>query len=252
MVIRAFWYMLVAVLLLPLAGLLYLSFVEQWVFPVIFEPDFSLRAWNDFFGQSEIWLKMIASLSLSTIVALVATILGMETSRRIALSNKRWLSLAYFPYLLAPIVLASMWQVFFIRLGLSGSWTGVAIGQFLFIYPYAILFMFGFWNKGVLQMGREAQTLGANLQQVYKEVWLPLAKPFLMVCAFQCFLISWFDYGLTQMLGIGKVQTFTIQTMRYIQESDYHLAAVSAILLTLPSLILLIWKGKLLTQRPYD
>ena len=112
--------------------------------------------------------------------------------------------------------------------------------------------MIGFWNSSLLQLGREAQTLGATSTEVYKEIWIPLARPMLTVCFLQCFLISWFDYGLTQMLGIGKVQTFTIQTMRFIQESDYHLAAVSAILLTLPSLILLIWKGNLLTQRPYD
>ena len=75
------------------------------------------------------------------------------------------------------------------------------------------------------------------------QVLLPLARPLLVTCLFQTFLIGWFDFGLTNFLSVGKVQTLTVQVFTYIREANSRLAAVAALLLILPPLLLL-WVNK--------
>lgn len=63
------------------------------------------------------------------------------------------------------------------------------------------------------------------------------------MCFFQAFLISWFEYGLTTLIGIGKVQTLTVKVFQYIGEANIFHAALASLLLALPPAGLL-WVNK--------
>ena len=56
------------------------------------------------------------------------------------------------------------------------------------------------------------------------------------------FLI-WVDlrdrYGITQLIGIGKVDTLTIRVMQFVREANPYLAAVTSCLMIAPPLLLL-------------
>jgi putative spermidine/putrescine transport system permease protein len=65
----------------------------------------------------------------------------------------------------------------------------------------------------------------------------------LLIAFFQSFLISWFEFGLTNYIGGGQVQTLTLRVYQYIGEANIHLAALSSLLLVIPPLILL-WLNK--------
>ena len=86
-------------------------------------------------------------------------------------------------------------------------------------------------------------TLGGNTWQTYTRVLLPMAKGALLVCFFQTFLISWFEYGLTRLIGVGKVQTLTLKVFQYVNEANIFYAALASILLAMPP-ILLLWINK--------
>jgi putative spermidine/putrescine transport system permease protein len=75
--------------------------------------------------------------------------------------------------------------------------------------------------------------------QTFGKVLLPLAKGMLIICFFQTFLLSWFEYGLTSIIGLGKIQTLTIKVFMYIKEANYFYGALSSCLLVLPPVILL-------------
>jgi putative spermidine/putrescine transport system permease protein len=75
---------------------------------------------------------------------------------------------------------------------------------------------------------------------------LPLAKSTLLLCFFQCFLISWFEYGLTHFIGAGKVKTLTVSVFSYVNEANPFLAALAGFLLILPSVLLLLANKKLI------
>jgi len=70
-------------------------------------------------------------------------------------------------------------------------------------------------------------------------VLIPMSKLALLICFFQTFLISWFEYGLSSVIGLGQVRTLTIAVYQYIGESNQFVAALASCLIALPPLLLL-------------
>jgi putative spermidine/putrescine transport system permease protein len=247
------WSLLGALFLLPLIGLVYLSVVEQWRYPALLsDARFTLRHWSSFWSNSSgLRAGLGLSLGLSGTVALSASMAGFWMAGRIARhAQRRWLfSLAYFPYLVAPVILGVLWQHWWARLGWSGTLWGVFLAQWLFVFPYAVLFFAGFWNEQFRKVLFQARSLGADRRRLWSDVVLPLGLPWLAVGLFQCFLLSWFEYGLTQLIGVGKVPTLTIRTVLFVQEANPHGAAVAGLLMAMPPLLLLLLNRSVFLRR---
>jgi putative spermidine/putrescine transport system permease protein len=236
-------------LILPIAALVYLSLVNRWEFPQLFGADFTLGNWADAVsGTSGLWESFFTSLGIAAFIGLISTAGGFVVSRAIMYHRRGQLllSMAYYPYLIAPVILGVMLQFYFIKLGISGTLVGVVTAQMLFIFPYAVLFFAGFWTPQTQAIEGQAKTLGAGQGQVLKGVLLPMAKEWLYICFFQCFMISWFEYGVTQYAGIGKVSTLTVRTMQYVKEANPHVAAVAACLMVLPLVAFLLLNRRFL------
>ncbi|MEZ4774488.1 MAG: ABC transporter permease [Bacteroidia bacterium] len=249
MVKRGLFLLTGLILLLPLVSLLYLTIVHQWTFPEIAGKGFYAGYWRDFFtGENNLYLSAGLSLFLAGSIAATATFLGFFISYYLS-RQPGILKLAYFPYLIAPVVFGTMLQYYFVRMNLTGTVRGVMIAQFLFIFPYSVLLFSTFWNDRVRQTAFQATTLGASPDQVFLSVLLPMARPWFFLCFAQCFLISWFEYGITQLIGVGKIETLTIKTMFFVKEANPHLAALSACLMVLPMVFLLVIQRNLFLAR---
>ncbi len=239
-------------ILLPLFAVLYLSLVEYWSFPVLFRADFTGRWWGDLLqGRNPLLYSLGLSLGLSAGISVLATVFGFLSSRFLLFGRGReaWVRLAFYPYLIAPVVLGFMLQFYFVRMGLTGTLAGVFLAQALFVMPYSVLLLSTFWTEEVRQLAAQAQSLGASSAQVNRTILLPMARPWILLCLVQCFLISWFEYGITQLIGLGKVETLTIQAMNYTREASPHLGALSACLMIFPVLLLLLINQRLLLKR---
>lgn len=232
--------------MLPFVLLLVLSVGRQWTFPAILPAAWSLENWGSVFAPGvHLGQSLWRSLALSMSIAAVATGLGFVTSRQIAYHPKkdRWLLLAYFPYAMAPVILAACLQYYFLLFGWSGKWAGVWLAQLCIAYPFGVIFFSGFWNQRMRSMEQLVTTLGGTTGQAFWRVLLPMSRGALLVCFFQTFLISWFEYGLTSLIGVGKVQTLTVNVFQYVQEANIFLAALAGCLLFLPPLALW-WMNK--------
>ncbi|GAB3818413.1 spermidine/putrescine ABC transporter permease PotC [Pontibacter rugosus] len=219
---------------------------QAWFYPGILPQRFTWDNWQQLLvGQSELQLGLLISLILGVGVAILATLSGFVISKEIARAKhkNRWLLLAYWPFVLSPVVLAVLVQRFFLLTGMSGEVIGVLLGQLILAFPFAVIFFQSFWSQQVLQLEQQSQTLGASAAYTLKKVLLPLAKPMLLICFFQTFLISWFEYGLTQFIGLGKVKTLTILVFKYINEANIFHAALASLLIMLPPALLL-WLNK--------
>ncbi len=224
---------------LPALLLLMLSVGREWLFPAILPGSFTFRNWADLLkGGGDLGSGLVLNLILSAVVAVLATGLGFLTARLV--QNRSVLLLAYLPYALSPVVYAVLLYVFFIRLGLSGNVAGVVLGQLLLAYPFAVIFFRSFWGLQATRYEQLALTLGCTPWQALRKVLIPVARPALVICFFQTFLISWFEFGLTNLIGIGKVKTLTVQVFVYIQEANIHYAALAALLLVIPPVVLLL------------
>ncbi|HKI47026.1 MAG TPA: ABC transporter permease subunit [Balneolales bacterium] len=244
---------MVIVYLFPFLYLAILSLTSRYPFPEIIPKHLDFSHWISVFtGESELTQSLLVSLTISLSVAAISTGLGFVTSRAFAKNNseRRLIKMTYLPFLFPPVIYASMLSHFFIIAHISGTVIGVIIGQVLIAYPFAILLLRGFWSRTVLTSEESAKTLGASPKQAFFHVLLPMARGLLFITFFQTFLISWFEYGLTTLLGLGQIQTLTLRVFGYIQQGNPTLAALSSLFLFIPPVILLlIYKPSLFRRR---
>lgn len=230
----------------PLFFLAFLSFSNGWAFPRITPNHFTLENWKTLFlPGSRIVASFFTSLSIAITVSFLATFTGFITSRFISYHKmkRKLLLLAYFPFAISPVIFAACLRYYFIRSGLAGNVGGIIIAQLFIAFPYSVIFFTSFWNVRIQQFGILVNSLGGRDSYAFKKIIFPLAKPIIMVCFFQCFLISWFEYGLTNVIGFGKVQSLTITVFQFISEANIFQASLSCCILILPP-VLLLWINK--------
>jgi putative spermidine/putrescine transport system permease protein len=128
-----------------------------------------------------------------------------------------------------------------LKTGLAGSWSGVLLSHLVFAYAFAFILMEGFWRRDMHALEQLARTLGARGWPLWRRALLPaLAGPVALVLV-QTFLISWFQYGLTLLVGSGRIQTLPLLVFGFVREADVYLAAAAGLLLVVVPLVLLAW-----------
>jgi putative spermidine/putrescine transport system permease protein len=238
---------------LPFGLLALLALAPAWRFPAVLPPAYSLGALRCLLAaDSDLLAGLGRSLLIAGTVAVGATAGGFVLARAVARSGRggRWEAATYFPYALPPVLLAVLIQPFIIRLHLSGSVGGVLLGLLLITLPLATLLLRSFWSRQATEYEQLARTLGCSPGQAFGRVLLPLAWPLLRTALVQTFLLSWFDFGLTNLLSVGKVRTLTVQVFTYVGEANGQLAAVASLLLMLPPALLLWLNRAALLRRP--
>ncbi len=233
---------LLLLFLLPFAYLLALSFASEWRFPALLPLGWTLDRWTDLSGTGGNWASSaLTSLALATVVGLLSTGTGFFTAWQLSAGQKHglWLRLAYLPYAFSPVIYAHCLKFFFNVSDLSGTFLGVLLAQFILTYPFAILLFFSHFDHALQAMEELTYTLGGSARTVFWRVLIPVSRAALLVCFFQTFLISWFEYGLTSVIGLGQVRTLTIAVYQYIGEANQYVAALASCLVCLPPLVLL-------------
>lgn len=236
----------------PLFFVLVMGVTTDWVFPKIW-GEFSWNAWKMALFTGNLGTSILLSLTISGTVALLSTASAFVTSRYIAYLNdaNKWLLLAYLPFALSPIIYAVCILFYFNFFNISGTWVGVMIAQFFILYPYGVIVCAGFWNERIRQLEDLTKTLGGHRWQRWKMVLWPLGNQILAICFFQSFLISWFDYGMVQFIGVGQVKTLTMHVYAYVNEASPYFAAVASSLLILPPLIFLMVNKRLVFRKEW-
>lgn len=249
---RALAALVVAGCVAPFAVLTLLSVADGWTFPAAWPSAWRPGRWGEALagGLSVIALQSVA---LSLAVAVVATAGGLATGRAVARSRRprTWLWLAYLPFASSPVVLSVGLVVWWIRAGWAGTWGGVFLAHLVFGYSFAVVFFAAFWTPRLLAYGDLVRTLGGGpVRALALGVW-PVARGAAALCLAQTFLLSWAQYGLTLVVGQGRVATLPVRVFAFVGEADAGLAAVASLLLAAPPLVLLALNRRLLrTSEP--
>lgn len=239
---RIFRNIYITAVIVPFIFLLGLSLARNWKYPEIVSNYIGFANWAEILGQSSgLGSSLMLSLFISLTVAVLATSVGFIISRYVQYDKRRhfWSLITYFPYVLAPVVFGACLSYYFLKLGVFGTTIGVVLAQFIIAFPYAVIFFTPVWGKKLKQYEELSATLGSQSFQIFKNVSIPMSKGMIMICFFQTFLISWFEYGITSIIGVGKVQTLTVKVFLFIKESNFYFGAMSCCLLMIPPLILL-------------
>lgn len=240
-----------ALCVFPFLYLCLLSVAGAWTFPDLWPATLRFDRWASVIaGGGGLLASLGLSIVLSACVGALATVLGFVTARGIASHPRRdrLLLLAYVPYALSPVVTGACLLFVFIKLGLSASFAGLVLAHTIFAYAFGVVFWAAFWTREMLALEDLVRTLGGTTGDVYRRVFLPLSGGPLAICFFQTFLISWFQYGLTILVGSGKFQTLPLRVYAYLGEANPGLAAAAALLLVFPP-VLLLWLNRRMVFR---
>jgi putative spermidine/putrescine transport system permease protein len=241
-------------LVLPFVPLVVWSFAHGWRFPDLLPREVSTKAWAYALSPAS---GVLQSFGLTAFIALATTLLaalvGIPAGRALGLYRFRGKALVTL-LLLAPALLPSLAVVFglhgiLLRLGLSGTVSGVILAHLIPVLPYMTLIMAAVFSRFDPDFEAQARLLGATPWQTFRTVTLPAILPGLLTGALFAFLVSWSQYLLTLAIGGGRVQTLPLLLFSFASAGRNDITAAIALLYILPGLLILIVTGRQITGR---
>ena len=234
--------LLIILLVSPSVYLLIKSLSVQQMFPEL-APSLTSEHWTDVLvGKSGFWRILLQSVLLSFTISVSTTSVASFLARYLfyPTQSKVWRYLVLLPFMVTPILFAISLQYYFLYIGIAGTVFGVFLAQFLYILPYAIFLQGTIWTERQYQYLDLLSSLGAKERQKWTMFIWPNYKNSLYIISFQCFLVSWFDFGWVQYIGMGRVKTLTLEVYSLIMGADIGTAAVVSGVLLVPPLMIYI------------
>jgi putative spermidine/putrescine transport system permease protein len=241
-------------LILPFLPLAIWSVAHGWRFPDLLPRETSTKAWTYAFSSTA---GVLESFALTTFIALTTTLLaaliGVPAGRALGLyrfKGKRLVTLL----LLAPAILPGLAVVFglhgiFLRLGLTGTVSGVILAHLIPVLPYMTLVMAAVFANFDPAFEDQARSLGASPLQTFRHVTLPAILPGLLTGALFSFLVSWSQYLLTLAIGGGRVETLPLLLFSFVASGRNDVTGAIALLYILPGLVILLVTARVVTGR---
>jgi len=234
-----FWNLILAVfvivIILPLFTIALWVFTERWAWPSLIPQIFSLRSVEAVFrDRAELAQLFLSSIWISLVVAFFSVVIGTMAARALTCYDFFWKKLFSFvsllPFLVPTTVFAMGIQVTFIKLGLSGTITGVIIVHLICSLPYAVTLL----QDGTRAMGtrleEQARVLGAGPWKAFMKVTLPNLLPVILSAFSMAYIVSFSQYFLTLMIGGGSVKTFSIVMVPYLSGGQRNFASVYSLI----------------------
>jgi ABC-type spermidine/putrescine transport system permease subunit II len=221
-------------LVLPLVALIPMSFSPTTTIVAI--PDhWSLRWYSQVLTSAE-WRGALGwSVLIAAAASLWATTMGYLAADAIVRTATGFRSLLQFlvllPLMVPQVVIALATYLLAASIGLSGSWTAIAIGQSLLGMPVATLIIAASLRGISDTVLRAATSLGASRWQVFKDVVLPMALHGILSAAALSFLIAFDELLVAVFLSTPSLQTLPVRVYQAVQYELTPVVAVVSVLL---------------------
>jgi putative spermidine/putrescine transport system permease protein len=242
---------LIIAIAIPLVPVALWSLSGSWFFPAVVPTTVSTRAWEFVLSpETRVISAFLTSVTISSVVAVIAGLIGLSAGRALGLHSFRGKRLVYFlvlaPEIVPPLTVAMGNQVAFIKLGLADTILGVILVQLVPTIPYVTLVMSAVYSNYDLNYEHQARVLGASPLRAFWHVTLPAIFPGLVVAALFGFLISWSEYIMTLLIGGGVVQTLPLMLFSF-AGSDLGIASALCVLCVVPAIAILIVSSRYLS-----
>lgn len=231
-------------LVLPFVAFALSAFSRQWFYPQLVPEVWSLQAWERIFAaRSQVPKALLNSASLGIAVTLASIVIALPAARALGMyrfRGKRALEfLMFVPTMVPPLTVGMGLNVNFLRVGLAGTWLGVALVHLVPVIPYVVLTLSGVFANYDPSYEEQARTLGARPLAVFWLITLPAIWPGLVVAGLFAFLTSWSQYTLTLLIGAGRVVAMPVLLFSSVPGGDNAHIAAQALLFVGPALLIL-------------
>lgn len=235
----------------PLVNLLVLAFSEKWGYPDVLPEVWGLKWWYFVLEKDDI----VSSISLSFLIAATVTALSIVLCipaayafARIRFPLKRMFLFSFllthaFPKMGLYVSIA----VLFYQIGLMNTLLGVVLIHMINVLMFMTWIPTAAFRNVHAAQEESARDVGASPFKVFRSITLPMAMPGIMVTSVFTFLNSLDEAQGTFLVGIPDFKTMPIVMYSIISDFPSSAGAVFSIILTLPTLILLLAAQRLVS-----
>ncbi|MCJ8010244.1 ABC transporter permease subunit [Paenibacillus sp. KQZ6P-2] len=228
----------------PLLNLAILAFTGNWKYPEAFPHEWSLKWWRFVLQQEDIAKSIGLSFLIATIVTAISILICVPAAyafARIRFPLSRFFLFSFlltnaFPKMGLYVSIA----VLFYKLGLMNTLAGVVLIHIVNVLMYMTWIPTASFRNVHTAQEESARDVGASPFRVFRSITLPLAMPGILVASIFTFLNSLDEAQGTFLVGIPNFKTMPVIMYSIISDYPAYAGAVFSIILTLPTIILLL------------
>lgn len=240
-IFKAIMYVVIFLLVAPLIVIAIWSFAKNWPWPNILPNELGIRGWKYFFSPTSKSVKtLLYSILLSGIATMITLIISIPAAKALALyefkGKKAIEILILSPLIVSPVAIAMGVHQLFIKIRLANTFTGVVLIHLIPCIPYSVRILKNVYEITGERMEMQARVLGATYFQAFRYVTLPIIAPGIVSAGSLVFTVSFSQYFLTFLIGGGRVITFPMLMIPFVQSGDRMLASVYSVIFILSSL----------------
>lgn len=236
----------------PLLSLILWAFAGQWFYPALLPEEFSMKWWSVVFGNRSVVDSIKNSLVTAPVVTLLSAVICLPAAyafARFEFPGRRALLLSFltansFPKIGLYISIATL----FFQLHLMTTYWGVVLIQLVGTLLFMIWIPAGTFRGINRSLEEAARDVGASGLRTFFQITLPIAMPGLLVAGLFAFLAAFDEAQGTLIVGSPNYITMPVMMYTLVLNYPQPVGAVFSILLTLPSLVLLLLAQRLLRQ----
>ena len=233
-----------AFLLLPLLTLVLWAFADTWQYPSILPQSYSLRWWVWVFENGDVNKAIFYSITTAPVVTLLSAVICLPAAysfSRLRFPGRGLLFISLlaanaFPKFGLYISIATL----FFELGLINTFWGVVLIQLINTLVVMVWIPAAGFDSVPRELEEAARDAGAGPLSVFWRITLPIAMPGILVAGVLAFLAAFDEAQGTLIVGSPRITTMPILMYTLVANYPEPVGAVFSILLSVPSLILLL------------
>ncbi|OXL84223.1 polyamine ABC transporter permease [Paenibacillus sp. SSG-1] len=228
----------------PLLNLAILAFTGKWNYPDLLPSVWSLKWWTFVFQQQDIAKSIGLSFVIAALVTGISIVLCIPAAyafARIRFPLSRFFLFSFllthaFPKMGLYVSIA----VLFYKFGLMNTLAGVILIHIINVLMFMTWIPTSAFRNVHTAQEESARDVGASPFRVFRSITLPMALPGILVASIFTFLNSLDEAQGTFLVGIPDFKTMPIVMYSIISDYPAYAGAVFSIILTAPSIILLV------------
>jgi putative spermidine/putrescine transport system permease protein len=227
----------------PIAWLGLRAFSGLWRYPQLLPTQWTVNGWRQVFDDPNLSHSMKLSFEFAPVVTIVSAIICLPAAyafSRYKFPGRRFLLISLFAVNAFPKIglYISMAGVFY-SLNLISTFAGVVIVQLIGTIVFMTWIPAAAFSAIPRSLEEAARDVGAGPMRVFFRVTFPLAAPAIFVAMILSFLASFDEAQGTFLVGVPKYITMPTEMYTLVLNYPEQVAAVFALLLALPSVLLM-------------
>lgn len=203
----------------------------RWFYAILDNPDFIDAFWMS------VWLAFVSA-SIAVIISIPA---ALAIARNKFVGRDAISAFLLSPLMIPHLVMGVAFLQFYSKVGLGGTFFGLAAAHVVLITPYALRLTLASVTGMSVDAENAALTLGASKATVFRRITFPLILPGVAGGWLLSFITSFDELTMSVFVASPSTQTLPVKMYHHIEQTiDPLIASVSTVLIVLTFLVMIV------------